>query len=111
MVVRDPERAQQMTAAWGVPAHPSLHALLAAGPGPDFLVLTVTRNAAPLLVAGAGAAGLPVLAGAPAAAGLAGLVGGWEVAGAGARIQVAEQFPFHPWHAARLALVRSGRLG
>jgi hypothetical protein len=39
MVVRDPERAQQMTVAWGVPARPSLHALLAAGhrtrfPGP-----------------------------------------------------------------------------
>src|SRR3954447_11173153 len=79
MVVRDPGHARHMTAAWGVPAHASLHALLASGPRPDFLVLAVTRNAAPLLLSEAAAAGLPVLTETPPAADLAGLLAIWKL--------------------------------
>jgi predicted dehydrogenase len=85
-----------MTAAWGVPAHPSLHALLAAGSRPDFLVLAVTRNAAPHLLAETAAAGLSVVTETPPAADLAGLLAVWKLVETGARIQVAEQYPFHP---------------
>jgi predicted dehydrogenase len=111
IVARDPERARQITAGWGVPAHPSLPALLEAGPRPDFLVLAVTRDAAPRLLAEAAGLSLPVLTETPPAADLKGLLAVWRLVEAGARIQVAEQYPFHPWHAARLALVREGRLG
>jgi len=35
----------------------------------------------------------------------------WQSLPAGARVQIAEQYPFQPHHAARLALAASGRLG
>jgi predicted dehydrogenase len=110
IVVRDVARAKEMEALWGIPAHPSLQALLEAD-RPDFLVLAVSRTAAPRLLAEAATARVPVLTETPPAADLAGLHQVWELVAAGARIQVAEQYLFHPWHAARLALVRSGRLG
>jgi hypothetical protein len=110
IVVRDPDRARRTQAEWGVPAHPSLQALLGTGL-PDFLALAVTRASAPALLAEAAAANLPVMPETPPAADLAGLLQVWRLVEAGARIQAAEQYLFHPWHAARLALVRSGRLG
>lgn len=110
VVVRDPARAARLQAAWGIPAHPSLPALLDAG-RPDFLVLAVSRTSAPSLLAEAAAAGVPVLTETPPAADLAGLHEVWKLVAAGARIQVAEQYFLHPWHAARLTLARSGRLG
>jgi predicted dehydrogenase len=109
-VVRDPGRAQQFGATWGVAVHSSLQDVLHAD-RPDFLVLAVTRAAAPGLLTEAAAAGIPVLTETPPAADLPGLLEVWRLVAAGARIQVAEQYLFHPWHTARLALVRSGRLG
>lgn len=111
VVVRDPARAEEVAAAWRVRTHPSLAALLDAGRRPDFLVLAVSRNSAPILLAEAAAVGLPVLTETPPAADLAGLRAVWGLVAAGARIQVAEQYCYHPWHAARIAVARSGRLG
>jgi hypothetical protein len=111
VVVRDPARAEEISAAWHVRTHPSLAALLDAAQRPDFLVLAVDRASAPALLAEAAAADLPVLTETPPAADLAGLREVWELVAAGARVQVAEQYLFHPWHAARLAVARSGRLG
>jgi hypothetical protein len=110
MVVRNPDRARDMQSRWGVPTYPTLDALLAA-PRPDFVVLSVTRTAAPTLLAQIAAAGLPVLTETPPAADLAGLHAVWALVAAGARIQVAEQYWAQPLHAAWIALVRSGRLG
>lgn len=112
VVVRDSARAEEIAAAWHVHTHPSLAALLDAGHRrPDFLVLAVDRASAPALLAEAAAADLPVLTETPPAADLTGLHAVWELVAAGARVQVAEQYLFHPWHAARLAIARSGRLG
>jgi predicted dehydrogenase len=47
----------------------------------------------------------------PPAADLAGLLALYELCKRGARIQVAEQYHLQPLHAARLAFVRSGKLG
>jgi len=54
---------------------------------------------------------VPVLAETPPAADLAALNQLWTDLPANARIQVAEQYPFVPLNAARLAFARSGRLG
>src|ERR1700720_929345 len=78
MVVRNPDRARDMQSRWGVPTYPTLDALLAA-PRPDFVVLSVTRTAAPTLLAQIAAAGLPVLTETPPAADLAGLHAVWAL--------------------------------
>jgi predicted dehydrogenase len=110
VVVRDPVRAQRIEAAWGLTVHPSVQALLRAG-RPDFLVVAVSRTSAPVLLAEAAAASMPVLTETPPGPDLAALLDVWKLVAGGAVIQVAEQYPLHPWHAARIALVRSGRLG
>jgi predicted dehydrogenase len=110
LVVRDPTRAQAMQSRWGAPTYPSLAALLDR-PRPDFLVLSVPRGAAPALLTEAAAARLPVLTETPPAADLAGLLAIWSLVAAGARIQVAEQYPVQPQNACWIALARSGRLG
>jgi predicted dehydrogenase len=110
MVVRAPDAAAAMAAAWDVKVHPSLEALLAAG-RPDFLVVSVSPGAATALLRQAAAAGLPVLTETPPATSLDGLLEIWRLVEAGARIHVAEQYPRQPLNAARLALVHAGRLG
>jgi predicted dehydrogenase len=110
MVVRDPRRAEEMRAAWAIPTHGSLSALVA-DHRPDFILLSTTRTAAPSLLTEAAAANVAVVTETPPAADLQGLLDIWRLVTDGARIQVAEQYLYHPWHAARLALVRSGRLG
>ena len=67
----------------------------------------VTRGPAPR----AGERGVPALAETPPAPDDAGLRAPCAARPTGGRIQVAEQYQFQPLHAARLELVRSGRLG
>ncbi|MGJ6979539.1 hypothetical protein ACSDQ9_03275 [Aestuariimicrobium soli] len=55
--------------------------------------------------------GLPILSETPPAADPAGLAELWQQVGASGLVQVAEQYPQYPSHAARLALVRSGAIG
>ena len=54
---------------------------------------------------------MPVLAETPPAPDLKGLIQLSKDLPGNARVQVAEQYPFQPLHAARLALARSGKLG
>ncbi|GAA0585347.1 hypothetical protein GCM10010172_83110 [Paractinoplanes ferrugineus] len=78
---------------------------------PDFVVSAVAAAAAPGVIAAAVELGLPVLAETPPAADRAGLRELWSVAGPSGLVQVAEQYPLMPSHAARLAAVRTGVLG
>jgi predicted dehydrogenase len=78
---------------------------------PDFLVTAVPRPVNPVVIAEAVALGVPVLAETPPAPDLPGLLALASTAGASALVQVAEQYPLMPTHAARLAVVRSGRIG
>lgn len=110
VVVRDAEKGHAVAAAWGVPTYRTPDDLLHAA-SPAFMVLSVPRSVAPDLLAALVAREIPVLVETPPAADLDGLRAVWQLAGAGARVQVAEQYPFQPLHAARLALVRAGRLG
>lgn len=75
---------------------------------PDFLVTAVPRAANPVVIAEAVALGMPVLAETPPAPDLPGLRGLEELGGP---VQVAEQYPLMPTHAARLAIARSALIG
>ena len=78
---------------------------------PSFVVLAVPWTAMPDLIAELVGRGVAVLAETPPAPDLDGLRALGRLADAGGRVQVAEQYRFQPLHAARLALVASGRLG
>ncbi|MFI5933326.1 gfo/Idh/MocA family oxidoreductase [Actinoplanes sp. NPDC051494] len=104
-VVRVPGRC-----ALPVPAFDDLARCVAAT-RPDFLVTAVPRTANPGLIIAAAGLGLPVLAETPPAADEAGLRALLAAVGESAPVQVAEQYPLMPTHAARLAAVRSGIIG
>ena len=78
---------------------------------PAFVVLAVPWAASAGLLTELADRGVAVLAETPPAPDLEGLRALRRLAGAGGRIQVAEQYRYQPLHAARLALVASGRLG
>lgn len=110
MVVRDAARALSVRETWGVPAYPDLDALVAAG-RPDFVILSVAKDATPALLAELHRARLPVLCETPPAPTLQALLNVWSLVEGGARIQVAEQYPLQPLNAARIAIARSGLVG
>jgi predicted dehydrogenase len=94
---------------WGVPVFESIDELLQERP--DFVVVSVPRDVGPSLILELAARGIAILAETPPATDLDGLVNLWKALPEKARVQVAEQYPFQPLHAARLAFVRSGKLG
>jgi predicted dehydrogenase len=110
MAVRNADQARRFRDTWGVSVHPDLDSLIAAG-RPDFVILSVSKEASPGLLADLAKARLPVLAETPPAPTLDGLLDIWQLVKDGARIQVAEQYPLQPLNAARIALARSGLLG
>jgi Oxidoreductase family, NAD-binding Rossmann fold len=103
------ERATRIASQWNVPVRSTLDELLEDRPA--FVVLSVPRTSAPELMRELDSRRVPVLAETPPAADVAGLRALGDVIRSGARIQVAEQYQFQPLHAARLAIVASGRLG
>lgn len=110
VVVRDAAKRQQLTDAWQVATYASLDELVRAGT-PGFVVVSVPRSATPDIIAALVERDLPVLAETPPAADLDGLRALFARVGPSARVQIAEQYPFQPLHASRLALVTSGLIG
>ena len=103
VVVRTPRRLE-------VPAFTSLDACLHEF-RPDFVLTATPRAVTPRFIAEAVDKGLPVLAETPPAPDLAGLRALWSAVGDSRLVQVAEQYPMMPSHAARAALVASGAIG
>jgi predicted dehydrogenase len=103
VVVRTPRRLE-------VPAFTSLDACLHES-CPDFVLTATPRAVTPRFIAEAVDKGLPVLAETPPAPDLAGLRALWSAVGDSRLVQVAEQYPMMPSHAARAALVASGAIG
>ena len=101
------ERATKVN-AFGVKTVGDYNALLK--DEPDFVVAAPAYAAVPEVIETLVARDVPVLAETPPAPTLERLEALWQKVG-GARVGVAEQYPFQPEHAARLAVVRSGLLG
>jgi predicted dehydrogenase len=99
----------QMANDWRIPGCASLGALVQTKP--DFVILSVPRAVCPDLILELAAHDMPVLAETPPAGDLANLERLWRNLPKHARIQIAEQYPFQPLHAARLAFIASGKLG
>jgi predicted dehydrogenase len=110
VVVRDAEKGRALEAKFGVATYRDIDALLRATT-PGFVLVSVPQPAAPAIIAELAGRNLPILTETPPAPTLQGLLDLWKLVEGGARIQVAEQYIYQPLHAARLALVRSGKLG
>jgi predicted dehydrogenase len=110
VVVRNPEKRAQLATSWSVPVFATVEELLAEG-RPDFVVTSVSSIANLPLLEFLSERAIPILSETPIGTELPQLNRVNDLVRAGARIQVAEQYLFQPLHAARLTLVRSGRLG
>lgn len=110
MLVRDAAKGQQIEARWGVPTMRTVDELLRT-PRMRFVVVSVTWAVSPVMIRELAARGMPALGETPPAPDLPGLIELDELTRSGARVQVAEQYQYHPLHAARLSLVRAGVLG
>jgi len=109
VLVRKPDKAAALSARFGVKTVPDLDGVLA--DRPPFVVVSVPWPTTPVMLAELAERGVPALAETPPAPDTDGLESVAALARGGARIQVAEQYLFQPAHAARLALVASGKLG
>ena len=110
VVTRDGARGRELEKKWHTRAYSSLDEL-GADTRPDFVVVSVPSAAAVGYLRRCAAIGLPALCETPPAHDLDGLVEVTALARSGARIQVAEQYPFQPHHAARIALTDAGTIG
>lgn len=109
IVVRDETKGKFLEMTWRVRTFRNVPAMLDKTK-PSFVVTSVPSMANPEIVGELAYEGVPVLSETPPAADLEQLLRVNE-SFAHAKIQVAEQYAFQPMHAARLAVVRSGRLG
>jgi hypothetical protein len=111
MVVRDESKGRDMEAKWGTATYRSLDQLLA-NEKPDFVVVSVNVTEAVDYVLKLAELGIPALLETPPAPDLAGLeLLHKQLTLNDARVQVAEQYQFHPIQEARQALIQSGQLG
>jgi predicted dehydrogenase len=99
----------RIKADWNIRVFDDLDALV--NERPEFVVTSVPRVASGPLLVELASQNMPILAETPPALDLEGLIELWKNLPNNARVQVAEQYPFQPLHAARLAFVRSGKLG
>lgn len=109
VLTRSASRGAEVEATWGVPTVRTTAELVATHP--EVVVSLVPREAAPATVRELVDLGLPVLSETPPAADRDGLEALWADVGPGGLVQVAEQYPRYPGHAARLALLGRGVLG
>jgi predicted dehydrogenase len=110
VVTRSAETGAPLEARFGVRTFRDVAAARAADPS-AFAVVSVPQPVAPKIIAELAGVGVPVLTETPPAPTVEGLLGLWPLVARGAKIQVAEQYAFQPLHAARLALIRAGRIG
>jgi predicted dehydrogenase len=103
VVVRTPRRLD-------VPTFPSLDVCLREV-SVDFVLTATPRAVTPDFIVEAVDRGLPVLAETPPAADLGRLRTLWSAVGESGLVQVAEQYPLMPSHAARAAVVDAGMIG
>ncbi len=110
MTVRNEARGQELEKAWGVKTYRTVDELLHIN-DLRFVVVSVPPTVAPQIISTLAEHSIPALTETPPASDLAGLLALHALSKRGARIQVAEQYHLQPMHAARLAFIRSGKLG
>ncbi|WP_282935905.1 Gfo/Idh/MocA family oxidoreductase [Paenibacillus sp. RC67] len=111
VVVRDEIKRQALEETWGVRAYATLEELLRSET-PSFVVVSVSWASCPIVLEQLAEHGIPALSETPPAPDLESLLKlNSRLGELDARVQVAEQYPFQPLHAARQACIESGRLG
>ena len=110
IAVRRPEVAAHLHEAYGVPTYLAPGELLAQA-RPDVVITSVPWDVTPGLIVDLVEGGVRVLAETPPAPDAEGLHALWAAVGASGMVQVAEQYPRLPPHAARAEVVRSGVIG
>ncbi|MEO0562404.1 MAG: Gfo/Idh/MocA family oxidoreductase, partial [Chloroflexota bacterium] len=109
VVSRNPEQHTEWAAQFGGNLFSSLNGILAESP--DFVVTSVPWDANPGVIESLVERGVPVLSETPPATTIEDMARLYKRVENGAKIAVAEQYHLHPHHAARIALVDSGKLG
>lgn len=111
MAVRQAEHRDDLSARFGVRCYPSAEELLDQA-SMQFVVVSVPHAAAADMVVLAAEAGVPALCETSLAGTLDYLTDLWERCQARkAKVQIAEQYPLQPNHAARLAVLDAGYVG
>jgi predicted dehydrogenase len=111
MVVRDEENGKAMERQWNVATYRTLDQLLLSEQ-PDFVVVSVGWAACRDYLLTLAKNGIPALSETPPASSLDDLLDlHQQLSKIGARVQVAEQYPFHPNQQARMAVIGQGLLG
>ena len=110
VVARRAESGAVVEQDWGLPTFRTVDELLTVEQ-PDFVIVSVPWQVTPELIGRLVEQGIPVLAETPPAPDLPGLHALWSDVGDTGLVQVAEQYPLMPLHAARLAVVESGVIG
>ncbi|HEY4384684.1 MAG TPA: Gfo/Idh/MocA family oxidoreductase [Ktedonobacteraceae bacterium] len=110
MLIRDASKGQEFEKEWGVKTYRELDELLNAA-DLRFVVVSVPWSVSPIMLQELAKRHMPALAETPPAPNLDSLRTLYELVQTGAKIQVAEQYHLQPLHAARLAIIQSGKLG
>ncbi|MCZ8516028.1 Gfo/Idh/MocA family oxidoreductase [Paenibacillus filicis] len=110
MVVRNEEKGREIEQKWGVKTYRTLNELMEKSDF-SFVIVSVPRDVAPSYMIQLAGEGVPVLCETPPAINLEELLSLHRSIDQRAKIQVAEQYAFQPYHAARLQIAKSGKLG
>jgi predicted dehydrogenase len=111
LLVRDEAKGKAIEENWHVKTYRTLEELLQTSER-DFMLVSLGRSVTPLFIRQLVELGIPVLTETPPAQDLEALLDLYDFAKKhNAKVQVAEQYHFHPLNAARIALARSGKLG
>jgi len=108
--IRSTEKRTIFSQKWSVPGYDAIDKMIS-DTKPEFIVVSVPRPAVYSILKILAEKKIPVLTETPPADTLAELIELNNLVKTGARIQVAEQYIFQPIHAARLNIIRSGKLG
>jgi len=108
LITRGGEKAENQAHQFGVKCYKSVDELPVK---PMFMVVSVVWSVNVDISLDMLRRGIPVLLETPPAGDMASLLRFHDELPVGAKIQVAEQYPFHPMHMARLAFLDTGKLG
>ncbi len=103
-------RADEAAAMWNLPTGTDLAAAIRRDP-PDFVVVLVPWDRAPVITEEVVRLGVPVLCETPPASDLAGLRATWAAVGSSGLVQSAEQYLRYPGNVARLQVIERGLIG